>query len=163
MACRPIDLVGVQKKSSFQVTGVQNVAIVLPDEGLADQLSYIIKTAISGVADWQLMLFQNNLTPTQTTVFSDLVEATFSGYSRVTVTRATWTSPTIVADKAVSTWGTTGTTWTNAGSTQTIYGYALITASSPVIRVIERFASPVVMATGGIISVLPSYNFTTAP
>lgn len=140
------------------------MALVLPNEGLTDLLAYMIRTTISGVADWLMVLWTNtSLTPGQSTVYSDLTLATFTGYSAVTVTRGTWTAPTIVSDKAVSTWGTTATLWTNTGSSQTIYGYAMVTASSPVIRLIEKFASPVVLATNGIIGVLPQFTFTTAP
>jgi len=139
------------------------MALVLPDEGLNDQLSYVIKTTISGVADWLLVLFKNNLTPTQATVYADLTLATFGGYSAVTLTRGTWTSPTIISDKAVSTWGTTPTFWTVTSGSETIYGYAMVTASSPVIRGIERFASPVAVSAGGILALLPRYTFTTAP
>lgn len=140
------------------------MSLVLPNEGLVDQLTYLLKSTISGVADWLLVLWTNSsYTPSQSSVYSDLTLATFTGYSAVTVTRGTWTTPTIISNAAVSTWGTVATQWTNTGSSQTIYGYALVTASSPVIRVVEKFASPVTVATGGIIGVLPRYTFTTAP
>jgi len=137
--------------------------LVAPNEGLNDQLAYILKSTISGVTDWELMLFINNATLTQATVFADLSEATFGGYSRVTLTRASWTSPTIIADKAVSTYTTTPTTWTVSSGSETVYGYAIITATSSVIRYVEKFASPVAVVAGGILGVLPRVTLTTAP
>ena len=139
------------------------VPLVLPNQGLIAQLSLLLKDSIMGVDPLEFILFQNDYIPVQTSVWADLTEATFMGYSRVTVTRSDWTSPVIVANKAVSTWKTVGTSWTNTSSTQTIFGFALITPVTPVIRVVERFVSPVVLANGGVITVLPTYNFTTAP
>lgn len=137
--------------------------LVLPNEGLADQLAYIIKTTISGVPDWTLILFSNNLTPNQATVYADLTLATFGGFSPVTLTRGTWTSPSIVSDEAVSTYDVTPIVWIVTSGPQTIYGYAMVTPSSPVIRAIERFTTPVVVNTGGVLALLPRYTFTTAP
>lgn len=137
--------------------------IVLPNEGLADQLAYIVKATISGVDPWQIMLFQNDITPDQDTVYADLTEATFDGYSRYTLTRSEWQSPTIVADKAVSTYGTVPLVWIAASAGETIYGYALVTQTSPVIRAIQRFGSPPTLAVDGILAVFPTYRYTTMP
>ena len=137
--------------------------IVLPNEGLADQLAYIIKSTISGVADWELMLWINDIEPDQDTVYADLTEATFDGYGRVTLVRSDWTSPTIIADQAVSTYTTTPQVWIVGSGPQTVYGYAVVTPSSPVIRIIERFEPPPTVDVGGIVAVLPKYRFTTMP
>lgn len=137
--------------------------IVAPNEGLPALLDYILKDNVDGVADWELILFVNDITPDQDTEYADLTEATFTGYSSVTVTRGDWTAAEIADDVAVSTWGTSATTWTNTGSEQTVYGYAMVTATSPVIRLIERFASPVVLATNGILGLLPRVTLGTAP
>jgi hypothetical protein len=139
------------------------MALVLPNEGLTDLLAYWLGKTVNTFFDWQLVLFKNSFTPTQATVYADLVLATFTGYSPVTVTKANWTSPVIDTDKAVSTWTTTPTLWTCTAGSETIYGYALVTPSSPKILVVERFASPVPIAPGGIIGVLPRVTFTTAP
>lgn len=137
--------------------------IVAPNEGLPALLDYILRDDVDGVADWELILFVNDITPDQDTEYADLTEATFTGYSSVTVTRGDWTAAVIDSDVAVSTWGAAATTWTNTGSEQTVYGYAMVTATSPVIRLIERFASPVVLATNGILGLLPRVTLGTAP
>lgn len=137
--------------------------VVAPNEGLPALLDYMLKDDVSGVGPWELILWTNDITPDQDTEYGDLTEATFTGYSSVTVTREDWTAAVIDSDVAVSTWGETPTTWTNTGSEQTVYGYAMVTATSPVIRLIERFASPVVMGTNGILGLLPRVTLGTAP
>lgn len=136
---------------------------VFPNEGLTDLLSYWIGKQSNAFASWQLMLWKNDITPDQDTVYADLTEAAFVGYSRVTINPATWVSPIIDDDKAVTTYGTDPVTWNVTSGTETIYGYALITPTSPVIRSIERFADPVLVGAGGIIGVLPRITFTTEP
>lgn len=139
------------------------MAVVLPNEGLPDLLAYWLGKTVNTFFDWQLVLWKNSFTPVQSTVYADIVLATFTGYSPVTVVKANWTSPVIDTDKAVSTWNTTPQLWTCTAGSETIYGYALVTPSSPKILAIERFASPVPVAPGGIIGVLPRLTFTTAP
>jgi hypothetical protein len=135
--------------------------LVLPKEGLPDQLGYIVSAPIVGLLNWNLILWSNDIVPDDDTVYADLVVATFTGFSPVEVTRAGWTTPVIDGSSAVSTWGTTPTTWTCTGGAQTVYGYALVTMISPVIRVIQRFPSPVAVAIGGRIGVLPRYRLQT--
>lgn len=139
------------------------MSLVAPNEGLVDQLTYILKSTISGVADWVLILFKNNPTLTQATVYADLTLATFGGYSPVTLTRGSWVTPTISSGVAVSTYTTTPQVWTVSSGSETIYGYAIVTASSPVIRYVEKFASPVAVAAGGILGVLPRVTLGTSP
>ena len=137
--------------------------LVLPNEGLPQLLSYWIGKTSNSFADWSMVLFKNNITPIQATVYADLNVATFTGYSPVPITKPDWTSPVIDTGKAVSTWKTTPTLWTCTSGSETIYGYALVTPSSPVILVVEKFAVSVPIAPGGIIGVLPRITFTTEP
>ena len=135
--------------------------IVAPNEGLADLLDYVLRTSISGFVDWSLMLWINDLFPSQTTVYSSLVPATFGGYSPVTLTRSSWTPAVINANKAESTYTTTPITWTATTGPQTVYGYAIVTTTSPVIRFVERFMSPITVNVGGILALLPKITLTT--
>ena len=134
---------------------------VLPNEGLPDLLDYMIRATISGVLDWELMLFVNDIVPDQDTVYADLVEASLTGYSRVTLSRGTWTSPVIVSNRAVSTYGTTPISWSITGGSETVYGHALVTPSSPVIRFVERWTTPVAVSPPGVLAVLPRITQTT--
>ncbi len=141
----------------------QGCGLVAPNEGLDDQLDYILKADIPGVLPWTLMLWLNaTLFPTQTTVYADLNEASFMGYSRVTVDRGTWTDAVIEYTQAVSTYGTSPTQWTASGSPQTIYGWAMVTQLTPVIRYIQRFPAPLVAADGVPVGVLPRVTLSTA-
>lgn len=139
------------------------MSLVAPNEGLVAQLTYILQSTISGVADWNLILFKNNATLTQASVYADLTLATFGGYSAVTLTRGSWVTPTIVSGVAVSTYTTTPQIWTVSSGSETIYGYAIVTASSPKIIYVEKFSSPVAVAAGGILGVLPRVTLGTAP
>lgn len=135
--------------------------LVLPNEGLVDQLAYMVKEPISGVLPWQLRLWSNNLTPGQATVLADLTECTFTGYSRVTMTRSSWQNFEVITNRARAQWGSSATSWTCTGSPQTVYGYAMVDTALGVIRGVERFDTPQVLATGGVLSVLPRYSYTT--
>lgn len=134
---------------------------VFPNEGLPDLLEYWLGSMANDFAQWQMMLWKNDLTPDQNTVYSSLEEAEFGGYSRVTINPSYWTTPVIEDDEAVSTWKEVPTTWNVTSGTETIYGYALITPTDSQIRSVERFAEPVLVSTGGIIGVLPRITFGT--
>lgn len=138
--------------------------LVAPNEGLDDQLAYILKAPISGVLPWVLILWINDgLFPGQDTVYADLNEASFTGYSRVTVDRSLWTDPVIEYSAAVSTWGTTPTRWIPTGAPQTLYGWAMITQTSSVIRYIQRFQKPLIAADGLPVGLIPRVTLGTAP
>jgi hypothetical protein len=138
--------------------------IVCPNEGLADQLDYILSAPIPGVAAWVLVLYTTaDLVPGQYTVWADVAEATFSGYSRRILDRSTWTASTIIMSQAVSTYGATPCRWVNTGSPQTITGWAIITPVASVIRYIQPLPAPLVLDTGDPIEVLPQVALTTLP
>lgn len=138
--------------------------IFLPNESLPSLLSYWIGKSSNAFAAWELMLWSNSAySPSQGSVFGDLVEATFGGYARFTLTQPTWTSPTVISDKAVSTYGVTPLSWTVTSSPQTLYGYAIITPSSSKIIAIQAFDAAIPLVTGGILGVLPRLEFTTEP
>ena len=138
--------------------------LTAPNEGLTDQLDYILSSPIVGVLDWMLMLYTNDdLVISQSTVYADLIEASFSGYGRVTLNRTNWDASVIDSDRAVSTYGVDPIIWTNAGSPATVYGWAVITAVDPVIRYIQPFPDPVVLNTGDPVGVLPRVTLTTLP
>jgi hypothetical protein len=136
-------------------------SLVAPNEGLPDQLDYLLRAPISGVPPWLLMLWSNALVPDQDTVYAQLTEATFQGYSRITLSRATWTASVILDDAAVSTYGTTPQIWICTGSVQTIQGWAIITPVASVIRYIEPFPEPVELEVGQPVGVLPRVTLTT--
>ncbi len=136
--------------------------LVAPNEGLDDQLDYILSANISGVIPWLLVLWLDaDLFPTQSTVYADLTLASFTGYSPVTVDRTLWTPSEIQGNQAVSTWGTTPQLWTPTGAPQTLYGWAMVTQLTPVLRYIQRFPVPLIAADGNPVGVLPRVTLST--
>lgn len=138
---------------------------LLPDEGIADQLSYILSRSISGVLPWQLMFWTNDIIPDSGTVLDDLVEATFGGYVRLTMDRDNWVIGTPSAGCVHATWGTTAQVWyCTAGPVETIYGYAYVDTSLGVIRFVQRFDDDDIapLEVGGKILLLPEYTLTSA-
>jgi|ERR1700761_331989 len=139
---------------------------ILPDEGIADQLSYILSSTISGVLPWQLILFTNDLTPDSDTVLADLEEAEWPGYMRKTLTRSDWTTPEVNAGCASSTYGTYPIVWYVGEITTPVtnYGAAFIDQTVGVIRWVQRFDDEDLfeITTGGQYSYLPTYTLTSA-
>lgn len=138
---------------------------LLPNEGIADQLEYLLKRSISGVLPWTLVLWINDIVPDADTVYDDLEDATFVGYSAVTMDRDQWTTPTVEDGCAHSTWKDVATVWfVNGGPTQTIYGYAYVDESEEVIRFIQRLDDADIqpVTVGGKVSILPAYTLTSA-
>jgi hypothetical protein len=139
---------------------------ILPDEGSADQLEYILQRPISGVMSWSLMLWVNDIEPDSDTVLGDLEEADFDGYSRVTLDRDMWTTPDVHDGCAESTWGTDAIVWhVGPDPDQTVYGYAMVDRTVGVIRFVQRFddadIEPLEQDTD--FKLLPQYTLTSAP
>jgi hypothetical protein len=138
---------------------------ILPDEGIADQLAYILSATISGVLPWQLLFFTNDVTPTHATVLSDLLEATWSGYARRSLDRSVWTTPTVFGGCATSTYGTDPQQYSvGIVGDVTNYGAALVDASLGVIRWIQRFDDTDIrpLVSGSRWQYLPRYTLTSA-
>lgn len=137
--------------------------IVLPNEGLPTMLGWMLREDTSALPANTLILFSNDITPDQDTVYGDLTEAAFGGYSSVSIARGTWTAPVVDSDHGLTVYGSTPLTWICTSSPETIYGYAVVTPSSPIILWCERFASPIVLSTGGAIALVPRFTLTTEP
>lgn len=138
---------------------------ILPDEGIGDQLEYILRASISGVLPWRLILWVNDVEPDADTELADLTEATFGGYSAVSLTRATWTVPVVDAGCATSTWGTDAIVWyVTSGPEETVYGYAMYDTTELVLRFVQRFEPDdiVPLQVGGRLLLLPTYTLTSA-
>lgn len=138
---------------------------ILPDEGIGVQLRRILDPASADHATWRLILFVNDITPDADTVLADLTEATWAGYSFVTMIPGNWTTPEVDTGCATSTYGTTPLTWyVTGGPLQTNYGYAMIDPGAGVIRFVQRFEpadiQPVVV--GARVILLPTYTLTSA-
>lgn len=135
---------------------------LVPNEGLFDELEYIIKRTISGVNPWDLYLYTNGITPNALTVFADLVDATFTGYTHQSLTRSNWTTPVLSVDRVSSTWGTTPILFTNTGiTTETIRGYAFVDPILLVLRGIQALdpCDIIPLVPGGMFAILPTFVY----
>jgi hypothetical protein len=138
--------------------------MVLPNEGLTFLLEYWIGKTANSFSDWLLGIYTNSgYTPSPSSVFADLTFASWSGYAPITLTKATWLSATIASNKAFSTWGSTPVTWTVGSSPPTVQGWAIYTPSASKLVALQQLVTPIVTATGGILSMLPRLEFLTEP
>lgn len=135
---------------------------IVPDESLGDELLAIVHEASTALFPWQLLLFVNDYTPVASTTLADLVEPTFSGYSRRTLDPAAWTAPVMVGVYAESTNGTDPQLWTNgSGAAVTVFGSAYLDPVTGRLRRVQRYdpADIVAVEPGGVIGVVPKFSY----
>ncbi|WP_254510427.1 hypothetical protein [Anatilimnocola floriformis] len=100
--------------------------------------------------DIKLKLFKNNVTPSATSTVATFTQADFTGYSAKSLARASWTAPSTVSGKAYLSYA--DQTWTNGGSSQTVYGYYVTTADDATLLWAERFDTPRSVTTTTMVS-----------
>lgn len=129
------------------------MTLLVPDNGEGDALSAIVNLAAA--TNPILKLYQSNTTPSETDTAGTYTEATFTGYSSVTLTGASWT----VTQGAPSHADYAQQIFTSsAGSqNQSIYGYFVVRATSGRIAWSERFSDGpyVIVNSGDQIKVTP--------
>ncbi len=95
-----------------------------------------------------LKLYQNNYTPLATSTVPDFSEATFTGYTQQTLTVGNWSTPTTNGSgEAVSNYTPVVFSCTG-GSSQTVYGYLVVGASTSTLYWAEKFGSSRSMSSG---------------
>jgi hypothetical protein len=99
-------------------------------------------------------LFTNNLTITASTVLSGLTEAAWTGYAGVT--SLTWSTPTIVAGKALNSGSPNPSFGNSSGSTQTFYGWFVKTTGGDLIAAVNLGAQS--LANGAAYVITPSLS-----
>lgn len=111
------------------------MTLLVPNNGEGDILSYAVNK--SSPENLILRLFQSNTTPAETDTAATYTEATFTGYSAITLTGANWT----ITEGAPSQAAYAQQTYTStAGSqSQNVYGYYATRATSGRIAFAERF------------------------
>ena len=128
------------------------MAFVIADAYRNTLLDNLLKVT-STPENWILRMYTNNYTPLTTSVAGSFSEANFTGYSSITLSRSSWGSASVSSHVATASYGTQ--TWTNSGSSQTLYGY-YITGVSGTLILAEAFATPRTVNTGESISVTPT-------
>lgn len=137
--------------------------IVLFNEGSSYLLDWLLRRPGGDELPWRLHLFSNDEFPVPESVIADFSPAVFGGYSPAELARENWLPATITDDFAWSTYTDTPITWTCAAGPQEIYGYLVSDIFDAVGLWAELFASPVDLAIGGVIGVLPRFEFRTCP
>ena len=108
------------------------MALNFPDSGENLVLEMIVnKTAAQNLV---IKLYKNNITPSDTDTAATYTEATFPGYSAITLTGASWNAAAsgTITYSAQQTFSCTGT------STDDIYGYYVVQATSGTLVYSER-------------------------
>ncbi len=125
------------------------MALLVPDVGEVELLKRLLY-ANAGSENGTLKLYSTNVTPSESDTAGSYTEATFTGYSSKTLTSTqsggTWAVPTTSTGTTSSTYGTT-LTWSPTSS-QTIYGYYVVGATSTVLWWAELFASSKNLSNG---------------
>ncbi len=116
--------------------------------------AFINKTATQNLS---LRLFTNNITPADTTVATDLVQATFTGYAAATLNGATWGAAN-TGRPSVSSYPIQTFTSSVTQATQQIYGYYIVQATSGILLGLERFVDAPIPITNlnDFVTVTPS-------
>jgi len=117
-------------------------------------LNQALKT--SGGPDLLLKLFSNNYTPVDDSDSTDFTEATFTGYTPHTLTRAGWDDATTNGDgKGESVFGT-AQSWDATGAGQTIHGYFVETDdTNGTVVWAERFDQARALGAGDSLTITP--------
>lgn len=105
-----------------------------------------------------LHLYKSNTTPATSSTHTTFTEADFTGYASVTLSAGSWNASTLVSTKQTATYGS-AQTFTNTGSSQTIYGYYITNTANDKLIGAELFSSSITLATGGSVNVTPTITY----
>ena len=123
------------------------MTLVVPNSADLQMLRYVFNRSTT------LHLYSNNLTPSKTTVLSDITEASGSGYSAISLTGSSWTFATNTGINQAS---YAQQTFTITGAI-TIYGYYI--TSTDGLLYVEKFPTTYILPDdGGEIIVNPLFN-----
>lgn len=131
------------------------MALNFPDVG--ENLALEMITNKTAPQNLVLKLYSNNITPSDTDTAATYTEATFTGYSAITLTGASWGA----ASGGTITYGSQQTfTRSSTGTTENIYGYFVIQTTSTVLLYSERDASAPFAVTnnGDAVKITPTIS-----
>jgi hypothetical protein len=134
------------------------MAGIFVGNGESLSLQYLINKATT-TYNLILKLYQNNHTPVYADTVSAYTEATFTGYSAITLTGASWTMSG--SDPTTASYAQQSFTSSANQSAQTIYGYYLIRATQLDLIAAELFASAIIIQyNGDTINITPTLTAT---
>lgn len=122
--------------------------MVIPNEGKTKWLDAAV--LLSGGSDtvFNVKLYQNNYTPVDGSTAADFTEATFTGYTAVALTRSTFGAAAITSNVAYSTYPTPPAFNCTGGSSQTIYGWYMVGATSGKVYAAQKFDTARTLSPG---------------
>jgi hypothetical protein len=135
------------------------MALVVPDLGEIELLTKLLINT-TDTEDYIVRLYQNNYSPSNTTVVGDFTEANFTNYTAKTIARSDWASPSTFATKAES--SVTAQSWTCGITGNTLYGYYVIGSTSGVCLWAEQFAASRILVDGDILNLTPKFTLSSA-
>lgn len=130
------------------------MAIVVPDQGENIALEALVnKTAPQNLV---LRLFQSNTTPAESDTEATYTEATFTGYSAITLTGASWGA----ASAGTISFAQQTFTSSAGSQNQNVYGYYLTQVTSGKLVYAERFTDGPynIVNNGDAIKVTPTLS-----
>lgn len=130
---------------------------IIPQVGELAYASQDIANLLNGA---KARLFSNNYTVLATTVLSDLVEASFSGYSAQLLSG--WSTPSIGGDGSAGTYPAPVTfTPTSSGGSGNLYGYYITDSTGTILLAVWNFTSPpsaITVPIGVGLQIQPNYS-----
>lgn len=135
------------------------MALVVPDLGELELLTKLLINT-TDTEDYIVRLYQNNYSPSNTTVVGDFTEANFTSYTAKTLARSDWASPSTVGTKAEST-GTVQS-WTCGATGNTVYGYYVVGSTSGVCLWAEQFVAARILVDGDVLFLTPKFTLSSA-
>lgn len=123
------------------------MSLVVCNNGESVALQYLVNKATP--ENLVLRLFSSNTTPAETDTAGTYTESSFTGYSAITLTGASWGAPSEGAPTSI-TYGSQQTFTCSGASSDTIYGYYMTRATSLDLILAERdAAAPFSITTSG--------------
>ena len=121
---------------------------IAPNEGLLPSHEEFLDNG----EDWSLRLFRNDFTPVAGSVLADFTVANFTGYTSKTLTRAvgagTWGAPSLNGNVSESVYGTDQSFTYTGATSQTIYGWYIVGATSGKVILAHRWTDGARVAVG---------------
>jgi hypothetical protein len=128
---------------------------LIPNEGLNRFLKWMLDNGDTALTFWRMGLYVNDLTPVPGTVLADLVEPSWSSYSRIALPNGDWSAPTLDGDSSTSTNGVDPIEFKNVSSAaETPYGLFIVDPIFGVLKWVQRFDPGDIRSIGAGASVL---------
>ena len=139
------------------------MALVTTNLGELELLDKMLKDALDTDENYILKLFHTDVTPSENSTSASFVEATFTNYAAVTLTRSNWNAAVLNGSNAAeSSYGSAAQSWTCGATGDTIYGYWMEGATSGTCLWAEKFATARTLTDSDVLNLLPKFTLQSA-